>query len=112
MPSSPYVSRVLTLVGCLVMPGLASAQQPLQFNVPYSCQDGYTRIISDAGGRLMSDTCSALGRVMPKGTRVAAVDSAKQAHYLPAIMGVQCWFGSTAECIDAAVTGRWHGSPG
>lgn len=74
-------------------------------------QNGYTKIISDAGGKLMSDTCSALGRVMPKGTRVAAVDSAKQAHYLPAIMGVQCWFGSTAECIEAAVTGRFDGSP-
>jgi predicted aconitase len=74
-------------------------------------QNGYTRIISEAGAHLMSDTCSALGRVLPKGTRVAAVDSAKQAHYLPAIMGVQCWFGSTEECIDAAVTGRWHGSP-
>jgi predicted aconitase len=73
-------------------------------------QNGYTKIITDAGAYLMSDTCSALGRVMPKGTRVAAVDSAKQAHYLPAIMGVQCWFGSTAECIEAAVTGRWHGS--
>jgi hypothetical protein len=73
-------------------------------------QNGYTRIITDAGGKLMSDTCSALGRVLPKGTRVAAVDSAKQAHYLPAIMGVQCWFGSTADCIDAAVTGKWHGS--
>lgn len=46
MLSSTYVSRVLTLVGCLTVPALASAQQPLQFNVPYSCQDGYTRIIS------------------------------------------------------------------
>lgn len=71
---------------------------------------GYTKIIGDAGGHLMSDTCSALGRVMPKGVRVAAVDSAKQAHYLPAIMGVQCWFGSTEDCIDAAVTGRWKTS--
>jgi hypothetical protein len=70
-------------------------------------QNGYTKIIREAGGHLMSDTCSALGRVMPKGTRVAAVDSAKQAHYLPAIMGVQCWFGSTEDCIDAAVTGKW-----
>ena len=71
-------------------------------------QNGYTKIIGDAGGKLMSDTCSALGRVLPKGTRVAAVDSAKQAHYLPAIMGVQCWFGSTEDCINAAVTGRWN----
>lgn len=72
-------------------------------------QKGYTRIITDAGGHLMSDTCSALGRVLPKGTKVAAVDSAKQAHYLPAIMGVQCWFGSTADCINAALSGRWSG---
>ena len=71
-------------------------------------QKGYTKIITQAGGYLMSDTCSALGRVLPKGTKVAAVDSAKQAHYLPAIMGVQCWFGSTEDCINAAVTGRWN----
>ena len=71
-------------------------------------QNGYTRIITEAGGHLMSDTCSAMGRLLPKGTKVAAVDSAKQAHYLPAIMGVQCWFGTTADCINAAVTGRWR----
>ena len=46
MLSSTSVSRVVTFIGCLIMPALASAQQPLQFNVPYSCQDGYTRIIS------------------------------------------------------------------
>jgi predicted aconitase len=70
---------------------------------------GYTKIIEAAGAHLMSDTCSALGRVMPKGTRVAAADSAKQSHYLPAIMGIECWFGTTADCVDAAVTGRWNG---
>jgi predicted aconitase len=70
---------------------------------------GYTKIIEDAGAHLMTDTCSAVGRVMPKNVKVAAVDSAKQAHYLPAIMGIQCWFGTTAECIEAAVTGRWTG---
>ena len=45
----------------------------------------------------------------PTGTRVFATDSAKQAHYLPAILGIQAWFGTTAECVDAAVTGRWRG---
>ncbi|RZF29189.1 DUF521 domain-containing protein [Paraburkholderia sp. UYCP14C] len=72
-------------------------------------QAGYTKLIEDAGGVLMTDTCSAIGRVMPKGTRVVALDSAKQAHYLPAIMGVQAWFGTTADCIEAAVSGRWSG---
>ena len=41
------------------------------------------------------------------GTRVVALDSAKQAHYLPAILGVQAWFGTTEQCIEAACTGRW-----
>jgi hypothetical protein len=46
---------------------------------------------------------------MPKGARVVGLDSAKQAHYLPAIMGVEAWFGTTAECVEAAVTGKWQG---
>jgi len=72
-------------------------------------RNGYTKIIEDAGGFLMTDTCSSVARVVPKGARVAAVDSAKQAHYLPAIMGIQAWFGTTAECIQAAISGRWTG---
>jgi len=70
-------------------------------------RNGYTRIITEARGVLMTDTCPALGQVLPKGTKVVATDSAKQAHYLPAIMGVQTWFGSTEDCIDAAVNGWW-----
>jgi predicted aconitase len=73
-------------------------------------RNGYTKIIEDAGGHLMTDSCSAMSRAAPKGTRVVALDSAKQAHYLPAILGVQAWFGSIDECIDAACTGRWKGN--
>jgi predicted aconitase len=73
--------------------------------------EGYTKIISDAGGLLMTDTCSAFAQAVPPGTKVVALDSAKQAHYLPAIMGVQAWFGSEKDCIDAALIGRW-GVPG
>lgn len=70
-------------------------------------RNGYTAIIEAAGGKLMTDSCSAMSRAVPPGTRVVALDSAKQAHYLPAILGVQAWFGTTAQCIDAACTGRW-----
>lgn len=72
-------------------------------------RNGYTKIIEDAGGHLMTDSCSAMSRAAPKGTKVVALDSAKQAHYLPAILGVQAWFGSTEDCIDAACTGVWKG---
>jgi predicted aconitase len=71
-------------------------------------RNGYTRIIEAAGGRLMTDSCSAMSRAVPEGTKVVALDSAKQAHYLPAILGVQAWFGTTAQCVDAACTGQWH----
>jgi len=71
--------------------------------------NGYGRIIRNAGGVLLSDTCSAIGQFVPPGTKVAALDSAKQTHYLPAIMGIEAWFGSTADCVDAAIHGRWRG---
>lgn len=72
-------------------------------------RNGYTKTIEDAGGVMLTDTCSAMSAAVPKGTKVAATDSAKQTHYLPAITGVEAWFGSTADCIDAAVTGKWKG---
>jgi predicted aconitase len=73
-------------------------------------RNGYGERLRAAGGVLMSDTCPAIGRFVPEGTRVIVTDSAKQAHYLPAIMKVQGWFGDTRECVDAAVTGRWRGA--
>lgn len=72
-------------------------------------KNGYTETIRKAGGFLMTDTCSAMGQMHPHGAKVAATDSAKQTHYLPAITGLQAWFGSTADCVDAAVTGKWKG---
>lgn len=71
-------------------------------------RNGYTAIIEAAGAHLMTDSCSAMSRAAPRGTRVVALDSAKQAHYLPAILGVEAWFGSTAQCIDAACSGRFE----
>jgi hypothetical protein len=70
---------------------------------------GLTQIIRDAGGHVLTDTCSAIGQAVPPGTRVVALDSAKQVHYLPAIMGIEAWFGTTEDCINAALTGRWTG---
>lgn len=29
--------------------------------------------------------------------------------YLPAFMDIQAWFSSTADCLDAAVNGKWSG---
>ncbi len=72
-------------------------------------RNGYTATIEAAGAKLMTDSCSAMSRAAPVGAKVVALDSAKQAHYLPPILGVQAWFGSTQECVDAACTGQWRG---
>jgi predicted aconitase len=71
--------------------------------------NGYVDALRKAGALLMTDTCSAISQAVPKGTKVAALDSAKQVHYLPAMMGIEGWYGTTAECIDAACTGKWQG---
>jgi predicted aconitase len=70
---------------------------------------GFTQRLRSCGAVLVTDTCSSIAQAVPPGTKVAALDSAKQAHYLPAIMNIQAWFGTTQDCIDAAVTGRWNG---
>ncbi len=70
---------------------------------------GLSMAIQRAGGVIMTDTCSAIGRFVPKGAKVVALDSAKQAHYLPAMMNIEAWFGSTEDCIRAAITGKWSG---
>jgi predicted aconitase len=72
-------------------------------------RSGCTDIIERAGGKVLADSCPAMSRVPPLGTRVFATDSAMQAHYLPAILGLEAWFGTLDECVDAAVTGRWRG---
>ena len=72
-------------------------------------EQGLVQVIRAAGGHVLTDTCSAIGRALPPGTKVAALDSAKQVHYLPAIMDIEAWFGTTEDCIRAALTGRWNG---
>jgi predicted aconitase len=70
---------------------------------------GLSKQLRCAGAVLLTDTCSSISQAVPPGTKVAALDSAKQTHYLPAIMNIQAWFGSTQDCIQAAITGRWNG---
>jgi predicted aconitase len=75
-------------------------------------RNGYTDIILKAGGQLMTDSCPLNTNLFPRGTKVVATDSAKHAHYAPAIAGLGVWFGSMKECIDAAITGKWRGELG
>ena len=70
---------------------------------------GYTEIISKAGGHIFTDSCPCVGHFFPEGTKVMATDSCKHAHYTPAILGFETWYGSPEQCIAAAITGQWKG---
>ncbi|MBE6032423.1 MAG: aconitase X catalytic domain-containing protein [Firmicutes bacterium] len=72
-------------------------------------RSGILQPLLAAGVKVMSDGCPCMGRCRPEGTNVVATDSAKQAHYLPNMTGLQTLYGSLDECINAAVTGKWEG---
>jgi predicted aconitase len=102
------------LIASLLEGRRINSDTALWVHTPHALRDtaernGYVRMIEDAGGVVMSDTCPAISRHMPKGVRTVATDSAKQAHYLPAITGVEAWFGSVRDCVEAAISGSWNG---
>jgi predicted aconitase len=75
---------------------------------------GYRKIFENAGAKLMSGACLAAMGAVPEGVKNLAVDTAKQAYYITGRYPdddnrLQVCYGSTDDCIDAALTGRWHG---
>ncbi|UCG68455.1 MAG: aconitase X catalytic domain-containing protein [Thermoplasmata archaeon] len=69
---------------------------------------GFGKIIEQAGGLLMVDTCPALTQFKPVGVKIVASNSAKQIHYYSAeFPEITTWFGSVEKCIQAAISGRW-----
>ena len=77
---------------------------------------GYRKKIEDSGALLLSGACPGIvrGRVMPgdECPNVVALDAAKQDYYLTGHCHphpVQVRYGTTEDCIEAAVTGKWRG---
>ncbi len=79
---------------------------------------GYLEIIEKAGGLVITDSCIAVFPFAKMKTHVsrAATNSARCAHYLlrggaGEIVGgkvMQTYYGETARCIRAAITGTWE----
>ena len=81
---------------------------------PYSVlalakRQGYAQILKDAGVLLVHDACPALSTLKLKEAKCVATDSAKMAKYYPDMAGLPVYFGSMEDCVEAAVTGKWHG---
>jgi len=73
---------------------------------------GDKEVIKRAGGVLLSGSCPGMMKgVMPPAS-VMATDSAKQSYYITGFVHprkLQVWYGTTEECVEAAVTGKWAG---
>ncbi|MEZ4533298.1 MAG: aconitase X catalytic domain-containing protein [Thermomicrobiales bacterium] len=62
--------------------------------------------IETFGTSVVVDTCIAVAPLVKPGAKVLMTNSGKYAHHGPGIIGVDSIYGSTRECIEAAVSGR------
>jgi predicted aconitase len=67
--------------------------------------------IEAAGGKVFADTCLVVAPMEEMGFKAMATNSAKAAFYSPTHSGLERRFGTTEQCVEAAITGRWTGSP-
>jgi len=66
---------------------------------------GVIETLEEAGVTFVTDTCTYVTSIIPSGG-VAMTDSAKWAYYAPGNIGVEVVFGSAADCVESAVTGK------
>lgn len=80
---------------------------------------GYVKVIEDAGGLVVADTCPVECHFRQSTCRehglpvpnmdVMVTDSAKMARYVGDLVGCRTILTSRERCIEAAITGRWNG---
>jgi predicted aconitase len=75
-------------------------------------QMGLRAKIERSGAQLLAGACACemRGELLPFQTM--ATDSTKQNYYMTGFRDpkpITCWYGTTEDCIDAAVTGTWKG---
>ena len=76
---------------------------------------GWADIIERAGGHFLS-ACPSISNPFTRPdiagdrqAKSAATDSARSAHYIARVSGVNTFFGTKQQCIDAGLTGKWKG---
>jgi len=58
------------------------------------------------GGQVTVDTCILATPMLPPSVKILMTNSAKYAYYAPGMLGTRVIFGSLADCVQSAVTGR------
>jgi predicted aconitase len=70
-------------------------------------QLGLFEAIERTGAKLTQDFCTPLGDPEDFGVKVMATNSSRCAFYGPHNNGLEVRFGTAAQCVEAAVSGRW-----
>jgi len=70
---------------------------------------GLRQAMEAAGARVVCDTCVVVAPLDKLGYRHVATNSAKAAIYAAMHGNGGVWFGTLAECIEAAISGAWPG---
>jgi predicted aconitase len=68
---------------------------------------GLLAAVEACGGQVVADTCVVVAPVREMGFRSMATPSAKGAYYGPSRVGVDVYYGTLEQCIEAAVAGSW-----
>lgn len=72
--------------------------------------NGSLELIERAGGSVLADTCMVVAPLEEMGIKYIATNSAKAATYLPAHQAAMVRYGTTEQCLDAAIQGTWKHS--
>ncbi|PKN28337.1 MAG: hypothetical protein CVU64_13865 [Deltaproteobacteria bacterium HGW-Deltaproteobacteria-21] len=73
---------------------------------------GLLDTLKSAGAKMVADVGAADGPhlyLKEQGVRVIAINSARGSYYAHNLFGMETWFGSTRECVQSALSGRWEG---
>jgi predicted aconitase len=69
--------------------------------------NGTLEIIENAGGTILADTCMVVAPLEEMGIKFIVTNSAKAATYLPSHQAAVVHFGTTEQCIQAAIKGHF-----
>jgi predicted aconitase len=69
---------------------------------------GLVARIEAAGARVVADSCMVVAPVAELGFHTLATNSAKMAFYSRSHSGLGVRFGSMEQCLEAALSGKWH----
>jgi predicted aconitase len=70
-------------------------------------EQGLVDALASSGAKVAADMCAVVAPMQELGFRTLATPSAKGATYLPGHAGLLVRYGPPAQCVEAAVTGRW-----